>query len=65
MSAPTTTVEFLALLRKSGLIDESILDEEFPDESELPENLQIFAAGLVNRGLLTRASPAASSSAST
>ena len=54
MSAPATTTEFLGLLRKSGLVDEETFAELFPDESDLPENLQLCAASLVNRGLLTR-----------
>ncbi len=54
MSAPATTAQFLAALRKSGLVDEAKFAELFPDESDLPGDPASCAAGLVNRALLTR-----------
>jgi eukaryotic-like serine/threonine-protein kinase len=54
MSAPASTDQFLAVLRKSGLLDEAKFAELFPDETDLPGDPGSCAAGLVNRGHLTR-----------
>jgi serine/threonine protein kinase len=54
MSTPASTTEFLSVLRKSSLVDEAKFAELFPDETDLPGDPASCAAGLVNRGLLTR-----------
>jgi eukaryotic-like serine/threonine-protein kinase len=54
MNAPSTTTEFLVLLRKSGLVDEATFADMFPDEADLPDDPRTCAAGLVARGMLTR-----------
>jgi eukaryotic-like serine/threonine-protein kinase len=54
MTAPTTTSEFLAVLRSSRLVDEAKFAELFPDETDLPDDPRACAAGLINRRLLTR-----------
>jgi serine/threonine protein kinase/WD40 repeat protein len=54
MFAPATTSEFLALLRKSGLVDEARFAELFPDPSRLPPDPRTCALGLVKCGALTQ-----------
>jgi len=54
MLAPTTTTDFLAVLRKSGLVDESRLTELFPDADNLPPDPRACATGLVKGGVLTQ-----------
>lgn len=54
MSAPASTTDFLAILRKSGLVDEAKFSELFPDESDLPSDPASCANRLVSRGLITK-----------
>src|SRR5262245_56748677 len=54
MLVPATTTDFLAVLRKSGLVDESRLTELFPDADNLPPDPRACALGLVRGGVLTQ-----------
>jgi len=54
MLVPNTTADFLAVLRKSGLVDESRLAELFPDADNLPPDPRACALGLVKGGVLTQ-----------
>src|SRR5262245_3082812 len=54
MLVPATTTDFLAVLRKSGLVDESRLTELFPDADNLPPDPRACALGLVKGGVLTQ-----------
>ncbi|HKB04844.1 MAG TPA: serine/threonine-protein kinase [Gemmataceae bacterium] len=53
IAPPATTREFLALLRKSGLVDARTIAQLFPDDDSLPPNPRKCAIGLVKRGVLT------------
>src|SRR5690242_20597803 len=56
MAAPTTIVEFIDLVRKSGVIDEKRLDatlERLRAAGPLPTELPKLAGVLVAEGLLT------------
>lgn len=55
MTAPTTTPDFLALIRRSGLCDERQLDEFLsrPTVMMVSDNPQHLAAALIRGGLLT------------
>jgi serine/threonine protein kinase len=56
MAVPTTTEEFLALVRKSGVVDEKRLDaylEKQRSAGPLPEELGKFAGLLVRDAILT------------
>jgi putative membrane-bound dehydrogenase-like protein len=54
MSAPTTVGDFLALARKSGVLDEKRFASLFPDKEDLPADPQACANALIRAGLLTQ-----------
>src|SRR5262245_31877466 len=54
MLVPTTTSQFLDLLRKSGLVEAARISELFPDESRLPPDPKACALDLVKNGVLTQ-----------
>src|SRR5262245_28769407 len=53
MSAPVAATNFLAQVRKSGVLDEKRFSEQFPDPSELPTDPTECANALIQAGLLT------------
>jgi serine/threonine protein kinase len=53
MSAPTTSEEFLTIVRQSGLLDDTVLRQHFRKDSDLPEEPSACATALVRAGLLT------------
>ena len=53
MGAPVAAANFLALVRKSGVLDEKRFAERFPDPSELPTDPMECANALIRAGLLT------------
>ncbi len=54
MAVPTVASDFLAVVRKSGLIEERKLLEVFPSPEDVPEDPQKAAAILLRSGLLTQ-----------
>ncbi len=54
ITPPTSTVEFLELIRGSGIYPATSLEERFADVPELPPDPARAADVLVQRGLLTR-----------
>ena len=54
MAVPAAVGDFLAVVRKSGLIEERKLLEVFPDPGSVPEDPQKIAAILLRSGLLTQ-----------
>ena len=54
MAVPAVVGDFLAVVRKSGLIEERKLLEVFPDPGSVPEDPQKIAAILLRSGLLTQ-----------
>ncbi len=53
MAAPATAHDFLALVHRSGVLDERRFAELFPDPDALPDDPSECAAALVEAGLLT------------
>ena len=54
MAVPTVASDFLAVVRKSGLIEERKLLEVFPNPEAVPQDPQKTAAILMRSGLLTQ-----------
>jgi serine/threonine protein kinase len=54
MSAPDTATDFMALVRKSGVLDEKRFASLFPNNEGLPEEPQACANALIRAGLLTQ-----------
>jgi serine/threonine protein kinase len=54
MPSLSTTSDFLALIHKSGVLDEELFAARFPDESVLPESPADCAVMLVRERFLTR-----------
>ncbi len=54
MTVPTVASDFLAVVRKSGLIEERKLLEVFPNPEAVPQDSQKAAAILMRSGLLTQ-----------
>jgi serine/threonine protein kinase len=53
-AAPTSSVDLLELVRKSGLVEKSNLDSWLQGNPDLPEKVDALAARLVKDGVLTR-----------
>src|SRR5579883_2109028 len=53
MAAPTTTAEFLAIVRQSGVLNENEFRERFGRDAELPPDPSRCATALVQAQLLT------------
>lgn len=53
MTAPATATEFLEIVRRSGLIDETVFREHFPRDDDLPQEPSACATALIQARLLT------------
>ncbi len=53
MAGPTVGTDFLAVVRRSGLVEEAKLKELFPTDAETPQDPQRAATMLLRAGLVT------------